>query len=51
VKSCAKQLSGRSRKRWEDNIKMNIKEIYSEVRRLTEQVQDHVQWLAFALTM
>jgi hypothetical protein len=30
---------------------MNAKEIYSEDRRLIEQVQDHIQWLAYLLTM
>jgi hypothetical protein len=42
---------GRLRKKWEDNIKTDLREIGSEDGRWMELAQDHVQWRALVLAV
>jgi hypothetical protein len=42
---------GRPRRRWEDNIKMDLREIGIDVANWIRLVQDRVQWWAFVNTM
>jgi hypothetical protein len=42
-----KRPLGRSRCRWEDNIKMNIREIGIDGANRIQLAQDRVQWQAF----
>jgi hypothetical protein len=39
-----KRLLGRSRRRWEDNIKMDLREIGIDGVNWIQLVQDRVQW-------
>jgi hypothetical protein len=41
-----KRLLGRSRRRWEDNIKMDLQEVECESMDWTELAQDRDRWLA-----
>jgi hypothetical protein len=47
---CKKTL-GRSRRRWEDNIKMDLREIGFEGANWIQLAQDRVQWRAFVSTV
>jgi hypothetical protein len=38
-------------RRWEDNIKMDLRKIGSEYRSLTKLAQHHTQWQALILTV
>jgi hypothetical protein len=42
-----KRLLGRPRRRWEDNIKMDLREIGIYVVNWIQLAQDRVQWRAF----
>jgi hypothetical protein len=42
-----KRLLGRPKCRWEDNIKMDLREIGMDVMNWIWLAQDRVQWLAF----
>jgi hypothetical protein len=42
---------GRSRRRWEDNIKLNLKEIRIDGAKWIQLAQDRVQWRAFVKTV
>jgi hypothetical protein len=42
---------GRSRRRWEDNIKMDLREIGIEEANWIQLAQDRVQWRAFVNTV
>jgi len=42
---------GRSRRRWEDNIKMDFREIGVDVANWIRLAQDRVQWRAFVYTV
>jgi hypothetical protein len=42
---------GRPRRRWEDNIKMDLKEIGIDVSNWIRLAQDRVQWRAFVSTV
>jgi hypothetical protein len=46
-----KRPLGRSRRRWEDNIKMDFKEIGIDGANWIRLAQDRVQWLAFVNTV
>jgi hypothetical protein len=46
-----KRLLGRPRRRWEDNIKMDLTEIVIDVENWIQLVQDRVQWRAFVNTV
>jgi hypothetical protein len=46
-----KRLLGRPRRRWEDNIKMDLREIGIDVPNWIRLTQDSVQWRAFMNTM
>jgi hypothetical protein len=39
-----KRLLGRPRRRWEDNIKMDFREIGNDVAKWIRLAQDRVQW-------
>jgi hypothetical protein len=42
-----KEPLGRPRHRWEDNIKMDLREIGIDGENLNQLAQDQVQWQAF----
>jgi hypothetical protein len=42
---------GRPRCRWEDNIKMDLREIGIDVSNWIQLAQDRIQWRAFVNTM
>jgi hypothetical protein len=46
-----KRPLGRLRRRWEDNIKMDIREIGIDKANWIELAQDRVQWRAFVNTV
>jgi hypothetical protein len=46
-----KKPLGRPRRRWEDNIKMNLREIGIDVANWIRLAQDRVQWRAFVNTV
>ena len=41
-----KRLSGRPRRRWEDNIRMDLKEIDITTRNLVDSAKDNDYWKA-----
>jgi hypothetical protein len=47
----SKRLLGRPRLRWEDNIKMDLREIGIDGANWTRLAQDRVQWRAFVSTV
>jgi hypothetical protein len=46
-----KRPLGRSRRRWEDNIKMHLKELWIDGTNWIQLAQDRVQWRAFVNTV
>jgi hypothetical protein len=46
-----KRLRGRPRRRWEDNIKMDLREIGIDGANWIRLAQDRVQWRAFVSTV
>jgi hypothetical protein len=46
-----KRLLSRSRRRWEDNIKLDLREIGIEGTNWIRLTQDRVQWWAFVNTV
>jgi hypothetical protein len=46
LKVCGKKSVGRPRRRWEDNIRMDLREIGWKVVDCTHLVQDRDQWWA-----
>jgi hypothetical protein len=46
-----KRPLGRSRRRWEDNIKMDLREIGIDGANWSQLAQDRVQWRAFVNTV
>jgi hypothetical protein len=46
-----KRPLGRPRRRWEDNIKMDLREIGIDGANCTRLAQDSVQWRAFVNTV
>jgi hypothetical protein len=46
-----KRALGRARRRWEDNIKMDLGEIGIDGANWIKLAQDRVQWRAFVNTM
>jgi hypothetical protein len=46
-----KRSLGRPRRRWEDNIKMDLREIWIGVANWIWLAQDRVQWRAFVNTV
>jgi hypothetical protein len=44
-------LVGRPRRRWEDNIKMDLREIVIDRVNWIQLAQDRVQWRAFVNTV
>jgi hypothetical protein len=46
-----KKLLGRPRRRWEDNIKMDLREIGNDGANWIQLAQDRVQWQAFVNTV
>jgi hypothetical protein len=46
-----KRTLGRPRCRWENNIKLDLKEIGIDVANWTQLAQDRVQWRAFVNTV
>jgi hypothetical protein len=46
-----KRPLGRPRRRWEDNIKMDLREIGIDVVNWIRLAQDRVQWRAFVNTV
>jgi hypothetical protein len=46
-----KRPLGRPRRRWEDNIKMNLRDIGIDGANLIRLAQDRVQWRAFVNTV
>jgi hypothetical protein len=51
LKPEGKRPLGRSRHRWEDNIKMDLREIFSDGVKWIRLAQFRVQWLAFVSTV
>jgi hypothetical protein len=47
----AKRPLGRPRRRWEDNIKMDLMERWIDGANWTQLAQDRVQWRAFLNTI
>jgi hypothetical protein len=47
----SKRLLGRPRHRWEDNIKLDLREIGIDGSNLIRLAQDRVQWRAFVNTV
>jgi hypothetical protein len=45
-----KRPLGRPRRRWEDNIKLDLREIGIDVANYIQLAQDRVQWWAFVNT-
>ena len=43
-KPTGKRPLGRTRRRWDDNIKMNLKEIYINTRNWVDSAQDRDYW-------
>jgi hypothetical protein len=50
-RSEGKRPLGRPRRRWEDNIKMDLREIGINGANWTQLAEDRVQWRAFVNTM
>jgi hypothetical protein len=46
-----KRPLGRPRHRWEDNIKMDIRELWIDEANWIQLAQDRVQWQAFVNTV
>jgi hypothetical protein len=46
-----KETTGRPRRRWEDNIKMDLREIGIDGANWIRLAQDSVQWRAFVNTV
>jgi hypothetical protein len=46
-----KRSLGRSRRRWEDNIKMDLRKIGIDGANWIQLAQDRVQWRAFVNTV
>jgi hypothetical protein len=46
-----KRLVGRPRRRWEDNIEMDLRETGIDGANWTRLAQDRVQWRAFVCTV
>jgi hypothetical protein len=46
-----KRSLGRPRRRWEDNIKMDVREIWIDEAKWIHLAQDKVQWRAFVNTV
>ena len=46
IKPAGKRLLGRPSRRWEDNIRMNLKEIGIHTRNLVDSLQDRDYWRA-----
>jgi hypothetical protein len=46
-----KRRLGRPRRRWEDNIKMNLRVIWIDEANWIQLAQDRVQWQAFVSTV
>jgi hypothetical protein len=46
-----KRLLGRPKQRWEDNIKLDIREIWMDGANWIRLAQDRVQWWAFVKTV
>jgi hypothetical protein len=46
-----KRPLGRSRRRWEDNIKVDLRDIGIDGENWIQLVQDRVQWRAFVNTV
>ena len=49
VKPTGKRLLGRPMSRWEDNIRMDLKEIATNTRNLVGSAQDEDSWRALFL--
>jgi hypothetical protein len=47
ARPAGKRPLGRPRRRWEDNIKMDLREIGIDVANWIQLAQDTVQWRAF----
>jgi hypothetical protein len=47
----SKRLLGRPRRKWEDNIKMDLREIGTDGANWIRLAQDKVQWRAFVNTV
>jgi hypothetical protein len=47
----SKKLLGRPRRRWEENIKVDLKEIRIDGANWIRLAQDRVQWRAFVSTV
>jgi hypothetical protein len=47
----SKRPLGRPRRRWEDNIKLDLKEIGIDGAKRIQLAQDRVQWRAFVNTV
>jgi hypothetical protein len=45
------ETTGKTRRRWEDNIKMHLREIGIDGTNWIQLVQDRVQWRAFVNTV
>ena len=45
-KPTGKRLLGRPRCRWEDNIRMNLKEVGTNTRNWVDSGQNRVNWIA-----
>jgi hypothetical protein len=50
-RSEGKRPLGIPRRRWEDNIKLNLREIWVDVANWIQLTQDRVQWRAFLNTV
>jgi hypothetical protein len=46
-----KRPLGRPRRRWEDNIKLNLREIWIDGSNWIQLAQDRVRWRAFVNTV
>jgi hypothetical protein len=46
-----KRPLGRPRHRWEDNIKMDLREIWIDRANRIQLAQDRVQWRAYVITL
>jgi hypothetical protein len=51
VRPEGKRLLGRPRRRWEDNIKLDLREIGIDGANWIQLAQDRVQWKAFVNTV
>jgi hypothetical protein len=51
VKHEGKKLLGRSRQRWEDNIKVDFKELGCQVMNWIDLTQDRDKWRAVVNTL